>query len=135
MEKTTEKEQVLNARTGEKIVRVEIIDNGHAIKIYSVLESKDETMQISLSNEEIKSEVNEKGFEEMFPIVEVDKISLEDEFMKHEPENKNQKRVKEAIIKDIKEGLKNNLEIDMLEIDIKNIWNLLGKIIGDTLFI
>ena len=35
-------------------------------------------------------------------------------------------------IKDIKNGLKNNLEIDMLEIDIKNIWNLLGEIIGET---
>ena len=35
-------------------------------------------------------------------------------------------------IKDIKEGIKNNLPIDMVEIDIKEIWNLLGTIIGET---
>ena len=35
-------------------------------------------------------------------------------------------------INDIKESLKNNLSIDILEIDIKNIWNLLGEIVGET---
>ena len=35
-------------------------------------------------------------------------------------------------INDIKEGLKNNLPIDMLEIDLKNIWQTLGEVIGET---
>ena len=35
-------------------------------------------------------------------------------------------------ITDIKVGLNNNLPIDMLEIDLKNVWNLLGSIIGVT---
>ena len=35
-------------------------------------------------------------------------------------------------IKDVKEGIKNNLPIDMIEIDVKNIWNLLGSIIGQN---
>ena len=35
-------------------------------------------------------------------------------------------------INDIKEGLKNNLPIDMLELDLKNVWDLLGSIIGET---
>ena len=35
-------------------------------------------------------------------------------------------------VEDIKIGLSNNLSVDMLEIDIKNIWNLLGEINGDT---
>ena len=35
-------------------------------------------------------------------------------------------------LNDIKIGLKNNLPIDMLEIDLKNIWELLGSIIGET---
>lgn len=35
-------------------------------------------------------------------------------------------------IKDIKTGLENDLPIDMIELDIKNIWNLLGSITGDT---
>lgn len=35
-------------------------------------------------------------------------------------------------LNDIKIGLKENLPIDMLEIDLKNIWELLGSIIGET---
>lgn len=35
-------------------------------------------------------------------------------------------------ITSIKEGLKNNLPIDMLEIDLKNIWQTLGEVIGET---
>ena len=35
-------------------------------------------------------------------------------------------------ISDIKEGIENNMPIDMIEIDIKEIWSSLGKIIGET---
>lgn len=35
-------------------------------------------------------------------------------------------------IKDIKKGLKEQLPIDMLEIDLKQIWQTLGEIIGET---
>ena len=35
-------------------------------------------------------------------------------------------------IKSIKEGLNNNLPIDMLEIDLKQIWTTLGEVIGET---
>ena len=35
-------------------------------------------------------------------------------------------------ITDIKMGIGNNLPIDILEIDLKNVWNLLGSIIGVT---
>ncbi len=35
-------------------------------------------------------------------------------------------------VKDIETGLKENLPIDMLEIDLKNIWNLLGEVIGES---
>ena len=35
-------------------------------------------------------------------------------------------------LNDIKKGLQENLPIDMLEIDLKNIWELLGSIIGET---
>ncbi len=33
---------------------------------------------------------------------------------------------------DVEKGIKDNLPIDMIEIDIKNIWNKLGEIIGET---
>ena len=35
-------------------------------------------------------------------------------------------------IQEVKEGIKSNMPIDMIEIDLKNIWNLLGKIIGES---
>lgn len=35
-----------------------------------------------------------------------------------------------SIVSNIEEGLKNNIEVDMLEIDIKRIWELLGNLIG-----
>ena len=36
------------------------------------------------------------------------------------------------IIIDIEEGLKNNMPVDMIEIDIKRIWEKLGEIIGEN---
>ncbi|MDD3392038.1 MAG: tRNA uridine-5-carboxymethylaminomethyl(34) synthesis GTPase MnmE [Bacilli bacterium] len=36
------------------------------------------------------------------------------------------------LIESIKEGIINDIPVDILEIDIKNIWNLLGQIIGET---
>lgn len=35
-------------------------------------------------------------------------------------------------LNDIKKGIDENLPIDMIEIDIKNIWQILGEIIGET---
>lgn len=35
-------------------------------------------------------------------------------------------------LEDVENGLKNDLPIDMIEIDLKNIWNILGEIIGET---
>ena len=40
-------------------------------------------------------------------------------------------KTKQSII-DIKQGLENNIPIDMLEIDLKNIWQTLGEVIGET---
>ena len=33
---------------------------------------------------------------------------------------------------EIEKGLDNNMPIDMVEIDIKNMWSILGEIIGET---
>ncbi len=35
-------------------------------------------------------------------------------------------------LNDVKKGLKDNITIDMIEIDLKNIWTILGEIIGET---
>ena len=37
-----------------------------------------------------------------------------------------------SVVESIKEGLKNGLPIDILEIDIKKIWELLGNLIGES---
>ena len=36
------------------------------------------------------------------------------------------------LVKDVKDGISDNMPIDMLEMDLKNIWNLLGEIIGEN---
>ena len=41
------------------------------------------------------------------------------------------KRVNEQI-NELEKNINNNMPIDMIELDIKNIWNLLGEIIGDN---
>ncbi len=43
-------------------------------------------------------------------------------------------KIKECInhIKDIKEGLNNNVPLDMIEIDLREIWDILGEIIGES---
>ena len=35
-------------------------------------------------------------------------------------------------VKEVRKGIKNNYPIDMVEIDLKDIWNLLGEIIGES---
>ena len=35
-------------------------------------------------------------------------------------------------IKDVRQGLDDGFSLDMIEIDLKNIWNLLGDIIGEN---
>ena len=35
-------------------------------------------------------------------------------------------------LKEVKNGIDNNMPIDMIEIDLKNVWSLLGEIIGET---
>ena len=35
-------------------------------------------------------------------------------------------------LKEVKKGIQKNIPIDMVEIDLRNIWNLLGEIIGET---
>ena len=36
------------------------------------------------------------------------------------------------VIKEIEDGINQNNSIDMIEIDIKRVWSLLGEIIGET---
>ncbi len=67
MSKATEQEWVLKSYGGQKIVRAEIIDNGQGIRYYTIPESESEKVQL---------QVDSKEFEEMFPIVDIENVSL-----------------------------------------------------------
>ena len=67
MSETTEQEDTLLLSSNQKITRVEIIDNGHGIKYYTVPESK---------SEEMWPQYGTKESEEVFPIIPIILISV-----------------------------------------------------------
>ena len=75
------------------ITRVKI--KGRKIEVFSIPEG--------LNQEEIKG--TQEYIEKYFPIVKASTLSLEDEFLKHEPETNQQTRFKNALISAIKSGL------------------------------
>lgn len=100
MSKRTERRMVLTV--GEKITQVNIIDEGKAVEIlFSVSESYEK------KSETVESNVGSQEFEEMFPIVDIEGLSLEESFMQYEPQTDNERRVKESIIKAKEIGMKN----------------------------
>jgi len=107
MDKQKEQKQILTAIEGQKFVRAQIVDNGNAIEIYSISDLKEEPVQITKINGQVEALAIPEGFESKFLEVKVDEISLEDEFLKHNPENKIQERVKQSIVKAKEIGLKN----------------------------
>lgn len=97
MSKTTEQRTVVEVGgdltiTGN-ITRVKI--KGRKIEIFSIPEG--------LNQEEIKG--TQEYIEKYFPIAKASTLSLEDEFLKHEPETNQQTRFKNALISAIKSGL------------------------------
>ena len=94
MGKAAEQKTVLNLAEGNKITRVEVINEGRTIEIYSVLDAI------------LNSTAPEADFERKFPIVEASKLSLDDEFLKYEPETYQQEWLKETLMVGIKTGLK-----------------------------
>ena len=89
---------------------------------------KDKTINISALNnngiDELKNKIKQ--------IFNLDKIETSD--LTYLTNARSISLLKQALnaITDIKMGIGNNLPIDMLEIDLKNVWNLLGSIIGVT---
>ena len=87
---------------GKEITRVNIIDGGKAVEILFSVSVSDEK-----KSETVESNVGSQEFEEMFPIVDIEGLSLEESFMKYKPKTYNERRVKASIIKAKKIGLKN----------------------------
>ena len=95
MGKTTELKMVINMAEGTKATHVKLAEGGKSIEItYSVFDA--------IPN----LGVPEDDFEQKFPIVEASKLSLEDDFLKHEPKTHFQRMLKESLIAGLKSGLK-----------------------------
>lgn len=98
MSKWAEQEWTLITGSGQKIVRVEIVNDGYGIKYYTIPE---------LKSEKVQPQPNSKEFDQMFPIVDIENVSLEDSFMQYKPETNREKRVKASIIEAKRIGMKN----------------------------
>lgn len=85
-----------------KINRVNIIDGGKAVEIlFSVSESDEKKIKT------VETNVGSQEFEEMFPVVDIEGLSLQESFMQYEPQTDNERRVKASIIKAKEIGLEN----------------------------
>lgn len=99
MEKTTEKKTVILME--DKITRVNIINGGNAIEIFSISDCNENPEETS--KEETKG--TQEYIEKYFPIVKASSLSLEDEFLKHIAQTDNQRNFKKMIENAIKSGL------------------------------
>lgn len=93
MAKTTEQRTVLT--TEGKITRVNILNGGKSVEIFSIPDCTKN-----------QNETKEKSFDERFPIVKASTLSLKDSFLKHKPQTNQQERLKDSITAGIKAGLK-----------------------------
>ena len=99
MGNTIEKKTVLKLE--DTITRVNIIDGGKAIEIFSISDCDEKPEETS--KEETKG--TQEYIEKYFPIAKASSLSLEDEFLKHRAQTDNQKKVKKMLKAAIKSGL------------------------------
>ena len=96
----------------------------------------DKKLNINDNNIVYLSALNKVGIEDLKKkikeIFNLEKLETSD--LNYLTGTKNIAILKEALksIDDVEQAIKNNMPIDMLEIDIKNIWTSLGTIIGET---
>ena len=116
-------------------------------KLLEISENKKRIIVVNKSDLEKKLEIKEentiytntldhKGIEPLIKkikeLFKLEEIETNDFFYVSNIEQLTRIEKSRESIKDIKEGLENNIPIDMLEIDLKNIWQILGEVIGET---
>ncbi len=111
-------------------------------KNYIVIINKmDLDNKLDISNLDLKyivrtSAINDKGIEKLKQIIKeifnLEQIEKED--LNYLSNARSIAILNKALtsIKEIRNGINNNMPIDMIEINIKEVWNLLGEIIGET---
>ena len=103
-----------------------------------VVNKTDLDKKLDLNEENIvyTNTVEENGIESLLDkineIYKLEQIETNDFYYVSNLEQLNRIKQTRNNIKDIKQGLENNLPIDMLEIDLKQIWQTLGEVIGET---
>ena len=123
-ELTTEEEKILD----------KLKDKNYIIIVNKI--DLDKKLNINDNNIVYLSALNKVGIEDLKKkikeIFNLEKLETSD--LNYLTGTKNIAILKEALksIDDVEEAIKNNMPIDMLEIDIKNIWTSLGTIIGET---
>ena len=123
-ELTTEEEEILD----------KLKDKNYIIIVNKI--DLDKKININYNNIVYLSALNKVGIEDLKKkikeIFNLEKLETSD--LNYLTGTKNIAILKEALksIDDVEEAIKNNMPIDMLEIDIKNIWTSLGTIIGET---
>jgi len=115
----------------------EVVKKNHIIVINKIdLEKKVDESLLDSNNIVYISATNDEGIVDLKnKIKEIFNLEqLEKEDMTYLTNARSIAILKQANekIKDVEETIQNNLPIDIIEIDIKSIWNLLGEIIGET---
>ncbi len=93
------------------------------------LEIKDENIVYTNTIEESGIEALLNKITEMYKL---EQIETNDFYYVSTLEQLNKIKSTRNNIKEIKKGLKENISIDMLEIDLREIWQTLGEVIGET---
>ena len=98
---TTEQTISVLVPKGASNIRVDILETEGKVNITFNNATIEEEQKV-----ETKSNfATEEWIEEYFPVAKLSTLSLDDEFLKYEPETDNQKKFKERLVKAIKSGL------------------------------
>jgi len=125
-EKLTEydKELIKNIKTKKHIIIINKID------LENKLEKIDDENIIKISA------LNNKGIEQLkekiIEMYDLDKIESKDATYLTNARGLSLLKQAKEVIKEVNKGINNQQPIDMIEIDLKRIWDLLGEITGET---
>ena len=122
--------------TKEELELLEKIENKNHIIIVNKIDLEKKLNTNLLNNVIYISTKNNEGIDELKNIIKkifnLEQIEKEDmTYLTSARSVAILKKVNEQI-NELEKNINNNMPIDMIELDIKNIWNLLGEIIGDT---
>ena len=122
--------------TKEELELLEKIENKNHIIIVNKIDLEKKLNTNLLNNVIYISTKNNEGIDELKntikKIFNLEQIEKEDmTYLTSARSVAILKKVNEQI-NELEKNINNNMPIDMIELDIKNIWNLLGEIIGDT---